>query len=276
MKHQHEKKPLRFTKMHGLGNDFAIINALEPTACPQHLPIKDLANRHTGIGFDQLIIIEPAKHGDFFCRIFNADGSEAEQCGNGLRCVARYIHEEGLHPKPFFRIETKAGVFPIEVKDYAHIRVSIDVPFIEKNHIELSLQHNPTVLLAYVLSIGNPHAIIPVEFVESIMVNELGKEIASHIHFPEGVNVGFMQIVNHHHIRLRTFERGVGETHACGSNACAAVCTGIVNGWLHHQVKVEFRYGSLAIEWEGNKKPLHMIGPAERIFYGVFLYNLNE
>lgn len=268
-----KQNSIRFTKMHGLGNDFVIINALNPTIKAQDLPITDLGNRHTGIGFDQLLVIEPSNRADFFCRIFNADGSEAEQCGNGLRCIARFIREEGLHKGPSFNIETKAGVYPVLIEDNDHIRVSMGAPLIQEKRIELELAsdsdpvHKHNVFVS-ILSLGNPHAILRVDSIDTISPNQLGPKISAHFYFPDGANVGFMQIVNREHLRLRTFERGAGETYACGSNACAAVVTGIANGWLSSRVKVEFSYGVLIIEWEGGDSPVHMMGPATRVFSG--------
>ncbi len=260
---------ISFTKMHGLGNDFVIINTLNQSFDIQRLPVHRLADRHMGIGFDQLLIIEPSRMADFFCRIYNADGSEAEQCGNGLRCVARFIHEEGLHKSKEFLIETKAGIFPLKIRDYDHILVSMGTPEIKNDLIDLHIPNQSDSVSVSVLSIGNPHAIIKVDSIEMIQTSHLGSEISAHSFFPDGANVGFMQIINPDHIRLRTYERGTGETFACGSNACAAAVAGIANGWLNHRVNVEFRYGSLEIEWEGSQnKPIHMTGPASRVYSG--------
>jgi len=262
---------IQFTKMHGIGNDFVVINSLNQTIDMKKLSIPRLANRHVGIGFDQLLLIERSHHSaDFFCRIYNSDGSEAEQCGNGLRCVARYIHEEGIHANKLFSIETKAGIFPLEIHDYDRIRVSMGAPEIINNLVELTLPDQPSILPMSILSIGNPHAITKVESLEATPVNILAPKISMHSLFPNGVNIGFMQIINQNHIRLRTFERGAGETFACGSNACAAAVAGITNGWLNEHVKVDFVYGSLEILWEGKDKPIHMTGPASKVYSGKF------
>lgn len=263
---------IQFTKMHGLGNDFVIINALNKPLDSKKIPIMQLANRFTGIGFDQLLVLEEIDSADFFCRIFNADGSEAEQCGNGLRCVARYLHEEKIHAKNTMTIATIAGIFPVSIKDYDHISVTMGTPIVQENLTELQLKHNPNSVLMSVLSVGNPHAIIKVEQVETALSNQLGHEISTHTYFPNGANVGFMQVVAPDHIRLRTYERGAGETLACGSNACAAAVAGIVNGWLQSQVSVEFRHGKLQIEWQGDTHPIIMTGPAARVFTGEFSY----
>lgn len=263
-----KQQPIHFTKMHGLGNDFIILNAVTNQIAINKKAISLWANRHIGIGFDQLLMIEPSQKADFFCRIYNADGSEAEQCGNGLRCVARYIHEEGLNQQTQFTIETKAGIYPAEVQDYEHICITMGAPQIENPLVEINLASNPTTVPISVLSVGNPHAIVKVSSIDAVLPHQLGPAIASHHFFPDGANVGFMEILNPKHIRLRTFERGAGETFACGSNACAAAVAGIANGWLQHQVQVEFSYGSLQIEWKGGDEPIHMTGPATRVYSG--------
>lgn len=263
-----KKAPIHFTKMHGLGNDFIIINALDQQVDTTQLAIKQLANRHIGIGFDQLLIIEPSCQADYFCRIYNADGTEAEQCGNGLRCIARFLHEEAISQQADFRIETKAGIFPISIDNYERISVTVGIPEIKEKLTQLDVNIYPEKLNVSVLSLGNPHAIVKVDEIDTIMPNVLGPAIAAHSIFPNGVNVGFMQVINPHHIRLRTFERGAGETCACGSNASAAVVAGRINGWLQDHVEVEFQYGKLAVEWQGAKTPIKMTGPATRVFSG--------
>lgn len=276
---------IHFAKMHGLGNDFVVINATKQPVDALQLSVPQLADRHIGIGFDQLLVIEPSEQADFFCRIFNADGSEAEQCGNGLRCVARFIHEKGLHAKSSLHFETKAGIFPIRIQDYDHIHVTMGAPVIQaplyykKSDVLSGKEQEPAVpasagtakqeLIINVISVGNLHAIINVESVDTIPADKLGRKISTHSYFPHDANVGFMQVITPSHIRLRTFERGVGETHACGSNACAAAAAGMINGLLQHKVDVEFRYGTLSVEWEGGDKPIHMTGPATQVYEGV-------
>lgn len=259
--------PIHFTKMHGLGNDFVVINALTTPVDLHTLPLAQLSDRHLGIGFDQLLIIEPGKGGaDFYCRILNADGSEAEQCGNGLRCVARFIHENKLHTQSTFTIATKAGNFPITIADYNQICVTLPTPVIEQALVNINIDNIN--LPISVLSTGNPHAILKVNSFDSLNPTELAPKITMQSYFPNGANVGFMQILNQDHIRLRTIERGVGETHACGSNACAAVFAGQINGWLSNQVIVEFRYGKLVIACLDKKSPINMTGPATKVFEG--------
>jgi diaminopimelate epimerase len=258
---------LRFTKMHGLGNDFVIINALDSAINLQTLPFAELADRHTGIGFDQLLVISASQKADFFCRIYNADGSEAEQCGNGLRCVARYLHEDGIHTDKHIRIETLAGIFSLEIQNYDHIRACMGIPDITHPMIEL---HLPLANIPVsILSLGNPHAIARMETLESLPLEQFAAQIAmDKKYFPNGVNVGFMQVLHDNHIRLRTFERGAGETFACGSNACAAAAAGITLGLLQPQVRVDYRYGSLTIEWKGGSEAIYMTGPAARVYAG--------
>lgn len=264
---------LRFTKMHGLGNDFIVIDTISQPLDWRSISTASLADRHLGIGCDQLLLIEPSSSADFFCRILNADGSEAEQCGNGLRCVARFLHEKGLHTEAIMRIETIAGIFPIKIKDYDNICVSIPTRVIDLSAMKIALPGLNTEVMGSSLSMGNPHFIIKVPDIQLAATNEVGRAIASHPIFPKGTNVGFMQIKDSGHIYLRTYERGVGETHACGSNACAAVAAGILDGSLSNAVRVDFRYGQLAIEWEGTGKPVRMTGPAALVFEGEYYRN---
>ena len=173
-----------FTKMHGLGNDFMVVNALKQKFNLADLPIPTLSDRHLGIGFDQLLLIERSNHADFFCRIFNADGSEAEQCGNGLRCVARFIHEENLHPSRHFSIATKAGVFPIHIPDNDHIRVTLGAPEIQEKLVELSVPDHPEKIAASILTLGNPHAVIKVTELDAVPIKKWGAAISAHNYFP--------------------------------------------------------------------------------------------
>jgi diaminopimelate epimerase len=259
---------LSFTKMHGLGNDFIIVNNLQNQWQSSQLPVAALANRYTGIGFDQLLLIESAKHADFFCRIFNADGSEAEQCGNGLRCVARFLHEEKFIDKKQFTLATIAGVFPVIIHDYDHIEITLTKPVIEQALAELMLDTNPITMTH--LSLGNPHTITVVSILSDALVSDLGRKISTHAAFPKGTNAGLMEIVNRSHIKLRTYERGSGETLACGSNACAAAVAGILNGWLDSPVIVEFKLGQLMIAWPSQDAAIRMTGPAASVFKGHY------
>lgn len=254
----HEIDLMKFCKMHGLGNDFIVVSGIHEKENWPSLSRK-LSNRNTGIGFDQLLVVEKSQQADFFCRIFNSDGSEAEQCGNGLRCVARYLHEQGWHPHPEMRIGTKAGCFDVTIHDYDSIEVIMGVPRIIHVLTEIKLSDSHSVPVS-ILSLGNPHTIVKVSSIENVS-NKL---------YPQDTNVGFMKIVDRHHIYLRTFERGSGETCACGSNAVAAAAAGIANDWLASPVKVEFRYGSLNIRWAGIGNPVSMTGPASQVFSGIY------
>jgi diaminopimelate epimerase len=257
------KKFIEFTKMHGLGNDFMVINTLkQPITNIDSAFIKRLSHRLLGIGFDQLLLLGRSNQADFSCRIYNADGSEAEQCGNGMRCIARFVHEENLcgHNTP--SIETKAGVVSAMISDYDHIQIAMGIPWVNTERI--SFRTNEMT----VVSIGNPHAILVVPSILDCKMNEEGHAIATHSAFPNGANVGFMEIASRQHIRLRTYERGVGETVACGSNSCAAVVAGITNGLLDREVRVELPFGDLSISWNNPESQVMMTGPASRVFNG--------
>lgn len=258
---------ISFHKMHALGNDFMVINHLHPTFAIHQLNIPQLAHRHTGIGFDQLLLIESAQQADFSCRFFNADGSEAEQCGNGVRCVARFLHEEQLLLKNSLTLDTKAGIIAIDIENYDAIRVNMGKPIVNATP-QLVTLHEKTFSLQPI-SMGNPHAILSVPSIDQIEIADWGRALSTHALFPAGVNVGFVEKINPQHIRLRTYERGVGETYACGSNACAAVVAGIANHQLDPKVIVELALGNLQIEWQGQHAPVYMTGPASRVFNGT-------
>jgi diaminopimelate epimerase len=272
---------LPFCKMHGLGNDFVVLESIRQAVDIKKIAIPRLADRHLGIGFDQLLLVEKSTHADFACRIFNADGSEAKQCGNGMRCVARFVLEEHLTQQASLTIATPSGLVKVFIQDFDHIQVNMgppcflpaQIPFLVNKaaalYDEIRLDAPAGPLFFAILSMGNPHAILRVSAIKNFPVTEIGAKIATHPAFPQGANVGFMEIMHPQHIRLRTFERGVGETLACGSNACAAVVAGIINGWLEHKVTVELEYGNLFIEWEGKEAAVVMSGPAARVFSGI-------
>lgn len=265
--------------MHGLGNDFAVFDSVSQKILLTTQTIQHLADRHFGIGFDQLLIIEPgqAEISDFHYRIFNADGSESGQCGNGVRCVARFLKEKGLTDKTSLRLSAKAGVMKVEFVDIDYIQVDMGLPILEPKKIPLDMPYQST---QYVLnlfeteqkimsvSMGNPHAIILVDDVEIAPVLTLGKRIGNHTAFPERTNVEFMQIINRNKIKLRVYERGAGETLACGTGACASVIAGIINQWLDNTVEVELPGGILKIEWQGEGYPVMMTGPAVTVYEG--------
>jgi diaminopimelate epimerase len=256
---------LAFTKMHALGNDFIVVNNLALTVDKTPSTIAHLGNRHLGIGFDQALLIEPSTRADFFCCILNTDGSEAEQCGNGLRCVALYLKTKKLHTHPLLTIETRAGVFPIRFCDDGDINITLGKPQSPVESLNLTVGNHH--FLAHTVSMGNPHCLIQGHVEQAAAIGEALNH--QHPAFPEGVNVGFINIVNPHHIRLQTFERGVGFTNACGSNAAAAAIAGITEGVLSSPVTVEFRYGSLNITWEGEAHAVLMKGPASFVFEGI-------
>lgn len=274
---------LHFTKMHGIGNDFMV---LDQTKTPFRLTndtIKSLSHRQLGIGFDQLLVVEHSllKDIDFKYRIFNQDGGEVEQCGNGARCFYRFVKDKHLTDKRSIRVETKSGV--IELSEDAEHMIAVNmgepifnpklIPFIsniEKNEysISLDLPDQKDIINMAVLSMGNPHAVIIVKDVLKADVEKLGPRLESHILFPKRVNVGFMEIITPHHIRLRVYERGVGETLACGTGACAAVVSGIKSQLLSSPVKVDMSGGSLSIHWLGLSYPVIMKGPAVSLYEG--------
>lgn len=258
--------PFRFTKMHALGNDFIVVNNLEKTFPCDQATLTQLSDRHTGIGFDQALLIEPSTTADFFCRIFNTDGSEAAQCGNGLRCVARYLRDSSLHRGDTLTLETLAGVFPVVFHDNGDITVTLGAPQSSIDTHTLTVMNAP--LQVHSVSLGNPHALVRVEQTRIAEVTPVGEALNKHANFPDGVNVGFMEVVNPHHIRLRTYERGVGETLACGSNACAAAIVGIHQGWLVSPVEVSFQWGSVVVGFEGGSHPVTLTGGASLVFEG--------
>jgi diaminopimelate epimerase len=251
---------LTFSKMHALGNDFVIINALHHPI-PETLPIQTLSHRNLGIGFDQLLIIQPGNANHFFCKIYNADGSEAKQCGNGLRCVARYLHEQGIIQGNELTLETISGnTFPVQIHNYQDICISMGIPQIQD--LQYPLKVGAKTLTASILTLGNPHLILSNTPFDASLATQIAQR------FPGGINVGFMQIVDPDYIKLRTFERGSGETLACGSNACAAVISGILQEHLHKQVTVALTHGQLKVTWANKQKPVHLSGPASLVFNG--------
>ena len=274
---------LHFTKMHGIGNDFIV---LDHTKSPFQLTkeiIQSLSHRQLGIGCDQLLVVENStlKDVDFKYRIFNQDGNEVEQCGNGARCFYRFVKDKHLTDKASIRVETKSGVIELTEDDEHMIEVNMGepifnpklIPFIsdtEKNEysISINLPDQKGLINIAALSMGNPHAVITVEDINKAHVKILGAYLESHALFPKRVNVGFMEIVTPHHIRLRVFERGVGETLACGTGACAAAVSGIKRQLLSTPVKVDMTGGSLSIDWKGDTNPVMMKGPAVTIFEG--------
>ncbi|MGJ7461354.1 diaminopimelate epimerase [Halomonas sp. MA07-2] len=275
---------LHFTKMQGLGNDFMVIDLVTQRARLQDDQIRRLADRRFGVGFDQLLIVEPPRNPDldFRYRIFNADGSEVENCGNGARCFARFVRDQRLTHKHEIYVETAGGPLVLVVEDDGRVRVDMGEPRFAPEALPFTpepfdaaedrplhaLEVDGECLEIGVVSMGNPHAVLRVDDVDAAPVERLGPAIESHPRFPKRVNAGFMQVVSPHEIRLRVYERGSGETLACGTGACAAVATGLRQGLLESPVTVHLPGGDLAIEWGGPGTSLTMSGPAERVYDG--------
>ena len=271
---------MHFSKMHGLGNDFMVVDGVTQNVYFTEETIRKLADRHRGIGFDQLLVVEPPYDPelDFHYRIFNADGGEVSQCGNGARCFARFVTMNALTDKQDIAVSTQNGKMILTVKDDGMIRVNMGepiwepskIPFIankfEKNYI---LRTSVQTVLCGAVSMGNPHCVVQVSDIKTANVEQLGPLLESHERFPERVNVGFMQIINRNHIKLRVYERGAGETQACGSGACAAAAVGIMQGVLDNKVQVDLPGGSLIIEWRGEGHPLYMTGDATHVYDGT-------
>ncbi|ELB2078362.1 diaminopimelate epimerase [Vibrio parahaemolyticus] len=268
-----------FSKMHGLGNDFMVVDCITQNVFFSQDLIRRLADRHTGVGFDQLLVVEAPydPETDFHYRIFNADGSEVEQCGNGARCFARFVRLKGLTNKYSISVSTKKGKMILDVEDDGEVTVNMGVPEFEPNKIPFKakqkektyiMRAGDKTLFCGAVSMGNPHVVTVVDNVDTADVDTLGPLLESHERFPERVNAGFMQIVDRNNIRLRVYERGAGETQACGSGACGAVAVGILQGLLDESVKVSLPGGELHISWQGPGKPLFMTGPATHVFDG--------
>lgn len=276
---------IEFTKMHGLGNDFMVIDLVTQRLDLTTPLIKLLGDRHFGIGFDQLLVVEPPTRPDvdFRYRIFNQDGSEVQQCGNGARCFARFVQARKLTFKQRLRVETVSGILTLTTDRYGWVQVDMgkpkfepaDVPFAPKAITKIQnayrLNVNGTPVQLYVANMGNPHAVIKTDDVLTADVERLGKAIEAHEAFPERVNVGFMQIMNQRHIRLRVYERGVGETQACGTGACAAVAVGINEGWLDEgeDIRAQLYGGSMLVRWQPGYNMM-MTGPTAFVYEGVF------
>ncbi|GAB1413752.1 MAG: diaminopimelate epimerase [Burkholderiales bacterium] len=268
---------IKFTKMHGLGNDFVVLDAVNQAIDLTPARARFLADRHFGVGCDQILVVEPSARpdADFRYRIFNADGGEVEQCGNGARCFVRFVHDKGLTAKRAIRVETKGGLIEPRLEDDGLVTVDMGVPRFEPSHVPFvtgsdalvqPLQLDGAGVDITALSMGNPHAVQAVANVDTAPVAEQGPLIENHPRFPQRVNAGFMQVVDRHAIRLRVYERGAGETLACGSGACAAVVAGIARGLLDSPVRVSMRGGELTIAWGGPGQPVRMTGPAVTVF----------
>ncbi len=268
---------LNFTKMQGAGNDFMVIDGVRQTVSLTAQQIQQLAHRQFGVGFDQLLLVETSNIADFKYRIFNADGSEVAQCGNGARCFVRFVVDASLTQKKEISVETASGIISPKLEENGLMTVNMgaprfapkDIPFIaDTQAYQYALEVDNQLITISAVSMGNPHAVQIVDDVETAPVVELGRQIEVHPRFPERVNAGFMQIMDAHHIKLRVFERGSGETLACGTGACAAAVAGIQLGLLESPVQVSARGGQLQIAWQGGNTPVMMTGPAVTVFTG--------
>ena len=272
-------KPIDFTKMHGLGNDFMVIDNLQKQVELSPQDILRLSDRRTGIGFDQLLVVNPPSVADaeFDYQIFNADGGEVEHCGNGARCFARFVSDRGMTDNRTIRVNTSNGVITLVLQDDGQVMVQMGVPVFEPVGIPFladteahfyDLDVAGETFQVGAASIGNPHVLLQVDDVDTAEVERLGPLIESHPRFPRRVNVGFMQVVNRQAIRLRVFERGVGETRACGSGACAALAIGFRQGVLDNCASVTLPGGELKIHWLNEKTSIEMTGPCSTVFEG--------
>ncbi|CAL4325971.1 Diaminopimelate epimerase [Buchnera aphidicola (Hyalopterus amygdali)] len=270
---------MRFTKMHGLGNDFMVVELIKQSYVFSSSIIKKLSNRNTGIGFDQLLIIEKSHNSqfDFHYRIFNSNGNEVEQCGNGARCVGLFVLLKNLTNKKHITFSTNKKYISVHFISYNNIQVNMNEPSFDLKNIPVSkkiISNNFSVKLlnknlkCNLVTIGNPHCIIQVESIIHAPVKKIGQILERHPLFIQGINVGFMKIINKNHIQLRVYERDVGETQSCGSNACAAVAVGIAKKILNKNVRVDLLGGRLEINWNGFNYPLYMKGPANYVYDG--------
>lgn len=268
-----------FSKMHGLGNDFMVVDCITQNIFFSPDLIRRLADRHTGVGFDQLLVVEAPydPETDFHYRIFNADGSEVEQCGNGARCFARFVRMKGLTNKYSINVSTKKGRMVLKVESLDSVTVNMGQPIFEPSKIPFKakqvektyiLRAGTHTLFCGAVSMGNPHVVTVVDDVDTFDVDTIGPLLESHERFPERVNAGFMQIIDRNNIKLRVYERGTGETQACGSGACGAVAVGIDQGLLDSDVTVYLPGGTLRIHWQGEGKPLYMTGPVAHVYDG--------
>ena len=270
---------LSFTKMEGLGNDFVVLDGIRQRVDLSPAQLRRLADRRYGVGCDQILVVEAATREDvdFRYRIYNADGGEVEQCGNGARCFVRFVHEQGLTDKRRIRVETKGGIITPELSDDGEVTVDMGVPRFAPGEIPFDgvgddvirpLDVDGETALITVVSMGNPHAVQQVADVDRAPVITQGPRIEHHRRFPDRANAGYMQVVDRATIRLRVWERGAGETPACGTGACAAVAAGIRRGLLDSVVRVETRGGGLRVAWPGPGTPITMTGPANTVFEG--------
>ena len=273
---------IEFTKMHGLGNDFVVIDAISQGISLNIKQVQFICDRHFGIGCDQLLLVEKSgsADADFRYRIYNPDGSDSEQCGNGARCFAQFLHDKGLTDKSEIPVLVGNGRIVLYMHENEEVTVDMGLPILDPKNIPFQagqLQASQAIDIAgekisfSAVSMGNPHAVIMVDDVSTAEVERIAKLLQSHHYFPNSVNVGFMQIVDSTHIKLRVYERGIGETLACGSGSCAAVVTGRKKGLLEESVEVQLQGGNLSIRWEGDESPVMMTGPTATVFEGKLI-----
>jgi diaminopimelate epimerase len=271
---------LHFTKMHGIGNDFVVFDATRQALTLTPAQLRFIAERRFGIGCDQILYVEAPKQDgvDFAYRIFNADGSEVEQCGNGARCFARFVRDHGLSAKEELVVSTRAGIIRLYLQADGQVKVNMGAPRFAPTQIPLAVTQAAAHYEIDIkgerlqfgsVSMGNPHAVLQVENTESAPVEQIGPLLEQHPLFPQRVNVGFMQVLDREHIRLRVFERGSGETLACGTGACAAVVIGQNWGVLGQNVDVALPGGHVQVEWQGGNTPVWMTGPAVSVYQGM-------
>jgi diaminopimelate epimerase len=262
--------PLAFTKMEGAGNDFVVLDATREPFALAAAQLRRIADRHFGIGCDQILVVEPSRRPDaeFRYRIFNADGGEVEQCGNGARCFVKFVHAKGLSAKREIRVETLGGVIVPRLEADGEVSVDMGPPRLESPLVQ-TIEVDGVSVEVVILSMGNPHAVQLVADVERAAVDSQGPRIERHARFPQRINAGYMQVLERHAIRLRVYERGAGETLACGTGACAAAVAGIARGLLDSPVTVQARGGTLTVSWAGEENSVWMKGPARAVFEGV-------
>ncbi|QJD71922.1 diaminopimelate epimerase [Marinobacterium sp. LSUCC0821] len=271
---------LRFTKMHGLGNDFMVIDAISQKVRMRPDLVKELADRNFGIGFDQMLLVEPPTEPtmDFRYRIYNADGSEVEHCGNGARCFARFVRDKGLILRDEMQVETARGRAILSIKGRDQVEVDMGAPELRPLEVPTTYAEQATTYTTQLadgtevefgaVSMGNPHAVLVVDSVANAPVESWGPELESHSVFPNRANIGFMEVISPSEVRLRVYERGAGETQACGTGACAAVVSGRLRGLLDQRVTVHLPGGDLEIEWAGEGHSVMMTGPVATVYEG--------
>ena len=271
---------LRFTKMHGLGNDFMVIDAISQRVRINADLVRQLSDRNVGVGFDQMLLVEPPSDPDmdFRYRIFNADGSEVEHCGNGARCFARFVRDKGLVLRDTIKVQTARGRAVLNIVGRDLVEVDMGAPELDPVEVPTTFTEKSTTYTAQLVSgetvefgavsMGNPHAVLVVDSVDNAPVESWGPELESHAVFPNRANIGFMEIISKNEVNLRVYERGAGETQACGTGACAAVVSGRLRGLLDNKVTVHLPGGDLEIEWAGEGHSVNMTGPVSSVYEG--------